>query len=99
MTTYNIFKLHNGNTVEIRTNPGAVPMVSVNGVIQTTDEAWSYMYLLKTKNLWEPITLMVPRRINGRWYWPGARVYRRYSLGPGGGFWMYGDEFDILKND
>ena len=46
---------------------------------------------------WEPVTIIVPRRINGRWYGPGARVYRYHTLSPGGGFWTYGDEFDILK--
>jgi hypothetical protein len=24
-------------------------------------------------------------------------VYRYWCLAPGGGFWRYGDEFDILK--
>lgn len=38
-----------------------------------------------------------PRRINSQWYWPGQTVYRRFMLSPGGGFWRYADEFDILS--
>lgn len=50
---------------------------------------------------WEPCTLKIPRRINGRWYWPGAGVYRRskmsFNFKPYD--YQYGDEFDVLKND
>jgi hypothetical protein len=38
-----------------------------------------------------------PRRINGRWYWR-EYVWRRYVLSPGGGFWEYGDDFDMLRD-
>lgn len=96
MTTHKIFKTPTGDTVEIRTNVGATPRVFVNGAIQSADKADAYMYLLNHQR-WYPTTLWIPRKINGRWYWPGARVYRRYSLSPGGGMWTYGDEFDMLK--
>lgn len=48
--------------------------------------------------VWEPYRLKLPRKINGRWYWPGARVYRYIILSPGGGYWCYGDDFDVLKS-
>ena len=50
---------------------------------------------------WEPYTLKLPRRIKGRWYWPGASVYRREKMS----FrfrpydYEYGDEFDVLKDN
>lgn len=47
---------------------------------------------------WEQHYLWIPRRIKGRWHWR-EYVYRRQCLGPGGGFWRYGDEFDILTDD
>jgi hypothetical protein len=47
--------------------------------------------------LWQRWLAWYPKRINGRWYW-GSYVYRAYVLSPGGGFWRYGDEFDILKD-
>jgi hypothetical protein len=47
---------------------------------------------------WERHWTIVPRRINGRWYCR-EYVYRYWCLSPGGGFWRYGDEFDILKDD
>lgn len=98
MSTHNLFKLSTGDTVEIFTNVGASPRVFVNGVVQLPIDAQKYMYLLNPRK-WESVKLKVPRRINGRWYWPGSRVYRYYTMSPGGGFWTYGDEFDILKND
>jgi hypothetical protein len=45
---------------------------------------------------WERHWIMIPRYINGRWYCR-EYVYRYWCLAPGGGFWRYGDEFDILK--
>ena len=97
MTTYNVFKTPTGDTVEIRTNVGASPLVYVNGVLQTPLGAQNYMYLLKPR-LWESVITWLPRKINGRWYWPGSRVYRYRRISPGGGLWIYGDEFDILRD-
>ena len=48
--------------------------------------------------VWQPWYAWYPKKINGRWYWR-KYVYRYHVLSPGGGFWRYGDEFDILKND
>ena len=50
-----------------------------------------------TKINWEPYYTILPRRINGRWYCC-SRVYRRFNLDSQGGYWHYGDDFDILKN-
>ena len=59
----------------------------------------------RTGDLWRPGNLpkwechwtIFPRRINGRWYCRDY-VYRKFVLSPGGGFWKYGDEFDVLKD-
>ena len=49
-------------------------------------------------NPWEPYRLKIfPKQINERWYKPGDMVYRRFVPSPGGGYWVYGDEFDYLK--
>jgi len=45
---------------------------------------------------WERHWTIFPRWINGRWYC-GEHVYRKFVSSPGGGFWQYGDEFDVLK--
>jgi len=48
---------------------------------------------------WEPYTIKVyPKRINGRWYWPGDTVYRSHRFGPGGVHYRYGDHFDALRD-
>lgn len=96
MSTHNLFKLENGSTVEIFTNVGASPRVFVNSVYQLPHEAHKYLYLLEQRR-WESVIIWCPRKINGRWYWPGTRVYRRRTLSPSGGMWTYGDSFDILK--
>lgn len=101
MTTYKQITLPNGDDLVIQTNAGASPMVILNGVrVPSTSSMYrKYLKLLSRDKEWESVIIWRPRKINGRWYWPGAQVYRRYSLSPGGGFWTYGDEFDILKND
>lgn len=45
---------------------------------------------------WEPYTSWIPRKIGKRWYWHSP-IYRKYQLSPGGGFYKYGTEFDVLK--
>lgn len=50
---------------------------------------------------WEPHTVgIIPKRINGRWYWRGDTVYRRQRMWAltGGDQYKYGDEFDVLKD-
>jgi hypothetical protein len=68
--------------------------MSYNGAgnLAGTTESWPQ------DNPWQPHKIkFFPRTINGRMYWPGEVVYRRWQLSPGGGFWQYGDEFDYLK--
>jgi hypothetical protein len=52
----------------------------------------------KLQGGWEQHWTIFPRVINGRWYCR-EYVYRRWVSSPGGGFWQYGDEFDILKEN
>jgi hypothetical protein len=48
---------------------------------------------------WEMYTLkMFPKKINDNWYKPGDTVYRYFCLGPGGGFWRYGELKDVFKD-
>jgi hypothetical protein len=50
------------------------------------------------KNPWQKYKLkLLPKCINGKWYKPGAWVYRRWILSPGGGYWKYGDDFDYMR--
>lgn len=50
------------------------------------------------ENPWKKYQLkLLPKRINGKWYKPGAWVYRRWILTPGGGYWKYGDDFDFMR--
>jgi hypothetical protein len=48
---------------------------------------------------WEPHTVgIIPRRVNGRWYFKGDRVYRKEKMwGLNGTRYKYGDEFDVLR--
>lgn len=48
--------------------------------------------------MWETHKLILPKRIKGKWYWPGDTVYRKQRFGPGGVHYKYGDSFDILKD-
>ena len=50
---------------------------------------------------WEPHTVgIIPKRINGRWYFKGDRVYRKEKMWglSGSNRYKYGDEFDILRD-
>lgn len=103
MTTRTVYNLPNGDIAEVHTNVGATPMVFLNGVLQQPGSysisGTNVIFDIKQKPWeWVPVTILWPRKINGRWYWPGSKVYRYYTLSPGGGFWRYGDEFDILKD-
>ena len=52
-----------------------------------------------TWSSWEPHTVgVIPRHINGRWYFKGDTVYRREKMRylTGSKEFQYGDEFDIL---
>lgn len=100
MTTHTVYQQAEGQ-VTVMTNPGAAPIVVLNGVIQTPG---SYSIssggvtfdFKKEPWKWQRHYAWLPKRINGRWYW-FKHVYRYWCIGPGGGFWRYGDDFDILK--
>lgn len=96
MTTYHKLTLKNGDDIEIRTNVGTVPIISRNGVIDPTLKVTDFNFNYKDK--WKPVTIWRPRKINGKWRWPGEKVFRKYHLSPGGGFYEYGDEFSVLKD-
>jgi hypothetical protein len=102
MTTYTTYT-KDGKQVEVRSNPGAAPMVYVNGVIQDPGTyritpGLNVLFNHTPNYIWEPTRIWLPKKINNRWYRPGSIVYRREGKGPTeGGYWIYGDEFDILK--
>lgn len=53
---------------------------------------------LEPSNPWRKYQLkLLPKKINGKWYKPGDWVYRRRAISPGGGFWVYGDDFDFMR--
>ena len=92
MTTSTIRKLPNGDEMEIRTNPGAAPIVFINGVLQPRYRG--------PQGPWQPVFTWRPRRINGRWYWL-TTVYKREKnriVWPSQGY-EYGDVFDVLKDE
>lgn len=99
MTTTTVYNRQDGSEVVLKTNPGAPPMVFLNGVIQSPSDyrVVGKSVIFGEKYDWQPHKLWRPKRVNGRWYWPGDRVYRRWVPSPGGGFWRYGDEFDLLR--
>ena len=90
MTYVRTKTLPNGDIEEIRTNPGAPLRIFINGV-QTSGPGMPL-----EPPPWREHYALIPRRINGRWYWL-TTVYRKFLLSPGGGFYRYGDIFDVLK--
>jgi hypothetical protein len=50
---------------------------------------------------WEPFVVgVIPRRVNGRWYFKGDTIYRKEKMKylTGSREYCYGDDFDILKD-
>lgn len=47
---------------------------------------------------WEPYISWIPRKIGKRWYWHSP-IYRKWQFNPNakGQYWIYGTEFDVLK--
>ena len=51
------------------------------------------------KAIWhEHFCGIIPRRVNGRWYWR-EWIWYTERFGPGGVRRQYGDEFDRLRDD
>jgi hypothetical protein len=46
---------------------------------------------------WHKYYTIIPRKIGKKWYCCEI-VYRKFVLSPGGGFWRYGNEFDMLRD-
>ena len=94
--------MSNNSGIVIITYPG--PAKSSGGTVTTvgsnTVHTFTESGTLSKKKPWEwqQHYTWIPRRINGRWYWR-EYVYRYWCLSPGGGFWRYGDEFSILKDE
>lgn len=66
-------------------------------VDKTMDEAQVMTdEVLRRTQQWEPHLSWIPRKIGKSWYWHSP-IYRKFVLSPGGGFWKYGTEFDVLK--
>lgn len=52
-----------------------------------------------TWGVWEPYKIkFLPKRVKGKWYWPGDTVYRSQRFGPGGVHYKYGDDFDVIRD-
>lgn len=50
-----------------------------------------------SKPKWHRHYTIIPRRIGCKWYCC-EYVYRKWTNSPGGGFWRYGNEFDMLRD-
>lgn len=101
MTTHNSFILENGDEVQVMTNPGATPIVYLNGVMQN---AGDYRFVNGRPFFgddivkWQSWYAWHPVRVKGKWYWL-TQVYRRRkgALFKRYDSWIYGDDFDALK--
>jgi len=61
---------------------------------QASQESWES---INKRAKWEPYISWVPRRIGRRWYWHSP-IYRKYQFDKGTGYFIYGTEFDVLKD-
>ncbi len=60
---------------------------------EVQQESWES---INKRQKWEPYTSWIPRKIGRRWYWHSP-IYRKYQHDDGKGFFIYGTEFDVLK--
>ena len=108
MTTCTTRTLPNGDVMEIRTNPGAGPIVFINGVLQPRDrykvvfgrDGLPNIIEKKLRNwkpwfAWRPVTTVSGRRV----WW--QRIYRSvgntYVDHDDFSWYYYADEFDLLR--
>lgn len=60
---------------------------------QVQQESWE---AINKRQKWEPYISWIPRKIGRRWYWHSP-IYRKYQHDDGKGYFIYGTEFDVLK--
>jgi hypothetical protein len=60
---------------------------------QLQQESWE---TVNKRQKWEPYISWIPRKVGKRWYWH-SHIYRKYQFDEGAGHWIYGTEFDVLK--
>jgi hypothetical protein len=46
---------------------------------------------------WEACYTLIPRKLNGKWFWPGQTVYRIF-VDRDNGYYRYGTILDVLKD-
>jgi hypothetical protein len=61
---------------------------------QAQQETWESV---NKRAKWEPYISWVPRKIGKKWYWHSP-IYRKYQFDEGRGHFIYGTEFDVLKD-
>jgi hypothetical protein len=57
-------------------------------------ESWES---INKRQKWEPYISWVPRKIGKSWYWHSP-IYRKYQHTSRDGYYVYGTEFDVLKD-
>jgi hypothetical protein len=72
-------------------------------VFEEADKAFKSMEekmneVLSNEAKWQPHRSFMPRKVGKRWYMPGRLLFRKFVMSPGGGFYQYGTEFDVLKD-
>jgi hypothetical protein len=60
---------------------------------EVQQESWESM---NKRQKWESYISWMPRKIGKRWYWHSP-IYRKYQFDDSAGHWIYGTEFDVLK--
>jgi hypothetical protein len=51
---------------------------------------------LNNASKWQPYYCKFPKKVGKKWFWRST-IYRKFVLSPGGGFWKYGTEFDVMQ--
>lgn len=61
---------------------------------EAEQESWES---LNKRQKWEPHISWIPRKIGKRWYWHSP-IFRKYQHTSRDGYYIYGTEFDVLKD-
>ena len=62
-------------------------------IMQRIDQERAFV---NSKAKWQPYVSWIPRKVGRRWYWHSP-IYRKMVLDETGRHWIYGTEFDVLK--